>query len=581
MASIIKKVKGGKPYYYIAVSKRVDGKPRIVHQTYLGSVDRILSVFNQKTAPEPVHAISLELGLPGGLWQAAQDSGACAALDAVWKPPCQGPALSHFLLLSAFHHICDPDSNTGVDDWYERTVLRRLWDFPSDCFSSHAFWESFDTINVDPVPAPDQPETDDELLAARDQLLLAFRDRDFVSESVAAYDNSNFHAWTSSDNERSTLAQGGRNEQVRHNLRQVSLGYVLDATQGPSLMDGIDPKRVSESSELPEFLERVAGRLDRAGIPRDRFTLTIGNGSAALDNMPALERSGLGWIAALQWHQAPPELRQRPFEQLEPVGSAHPDVRALADRRMVNGTERLCVLLYSSINAAEQLQSASASLMKVWEELPRLALDLAKPQRQLPTEERVRQRVREALGHDPVPDLVEFELTARDDRWELDFQVDLDGLMRLFQERFGRAVVITNQDSWNATEVVAAYGRHQDMDEVFRGRKEGGLAGCSPTDAGTDSKQKVQAFCRMLGESLLHYMHQRASIAGCPDLTLEQICAELRAVRLFDLVYPPATKRSQPPVVSVPSSQSQTQRSLVQALGIDQLIPAHDVKGTR
>ena len=579
MASIIKKVKGGKPYYYIAVSKRVDGKPRIVQQTYLGSVDRILSVFNQKKAPEPDHAISLELGLPGGLWQAAQDSGACAALDAVWNPPRQGPALSHYLLLSAFHHICDPDSNTGVDDWYERTVLRRLWDFPSDCFSSHAFWESFDSINVDPVPAPGQPETDDELLAARERLLQAFRDRDFVSESVGAYDNTNLHTWISSDNERGTLAQGGRNEQVRHNLRQVSLGYVLDAAQGPSLMDGVDPERVSDSSELPEFLERVAGRLDQAGIPRDRFTLTIDNGSAALDNMPALERSRLGWIAALQWHQAPPELRQRPFEQLEPVGSAHPDVRALADCCMVNGTERLCVLLYSSNNAVEQLHNASDSLMKALEDLQRLALDLAKPQRQLPTEDRVRQRVREALGHNPVPDLVNFELAARRNRWKLDFLPNPDALMLLFQERFGRIVLITNQDSWDAAEVVAAYGRHQDMDEVFLGRNEGGLAGCSPTDPRTDSKRKVQAFCRVLGKSLLHYMHQRASSAGCPDLTLEQMCVELRAVRLFDLVYPPATKQSQPPVVSVPSSQSRTQRSLVQALGIDRLIPESAAKG--
>ena len=581
MASIIKKVKGGKPYYYIAVSKRVDGKPRIVQQTYLGSVDRILSVFNQKTAPEPVHAISLELGLPGGLWQAAQDSGARAALDAVWNPPRQGPALSHFLLLAAFHHVCNPDSNIEVAAWYERTVLRRLWDFPSDYFSSHAFWESFDSINVDPVPSPGQTETDDELLAARDRLLEAFRDRNFVSESAAAYDNANYHAWISSDNERSTLAQGGHDKQIRQNLRQVSLSYALDAAHGPSLMDGIDPESVSDSSELPEFLERVAGRLDGAGIPRDRFTLAIDNGSAALDNMLALERSGLGWIAALPWHRAPSELRHRPLEQMAPVGSPHPDLKALAERCIVNSTERLCVLMYSSINAAEQLQYASESLMKALEDLPRLALDLAQPQRQLPAEERVRKRVREALGPSPVPDLVEIKLTARDDRWELGFQADPGGLIQLFQERFGRTVLITNQDSWDAAEVVAAYGRHRDMDEVFRGRKEGGLAGCSPTDPGTDSKRKVEAFYCMLGVSLLQYMHQRASAAGCPDLTLEQLCAELREVRQFDLVYPPATKRSQPPVVSMPSRQSETQRSLVQALGIDRLIPAHNAKGAR
>ena len=41
MASVISKVINGKPYYYLAVSARVDGKPRIVEQRYLGSAEDI------------------------------------------------------------------------------------------------------------------------------------------------------------------------------------------------------------------------------------------------------------------------------------------------------------------------------------------------------------------------------------------------------------------------------------------------------------------------------------------------------------------------------------------------------------
>ena len=42
MAAIIKKVKKGKPYYYAVQSKRVDGKPRIVWQKYLGTIEAII-----------------------------------------------------------------------------------------------------------------------------------------------------------------------------------------------------------------------------------------------------------------------------------------------------------------------------------------------------------------------------------------------------------------------------------------------------------------------------------------------------------------------------------------------------------
>ena len=575
MASIIKKVKGGKPYYYIAVSKRVDGKPRIVQQTYLGSVDRILATFNQETSAVPVHATPLELGLPGALWQAAQDAGVCDALDATWAPPRQGPALSHFLLLAAFHHVCNPGSDIGVADWYERTILRRLWDFPSESFSPQASWDRFDSINVSPIPPPGQPETDDELLAAQDRLLQGSRERNLVSECVVACDTSNFHTWIDSDSERS------HSKQAHHEIRQVGLSYALDATHGLSLMHHVYPENIGTSSDLPESLERIAGRLDRAGIPRGNVTVTIEDGSAALDDMPALERSGLGWIAALPWHEAPPELRQRPLQHLAPVGSTHPGVQVAAERCIVHGSQRLCVLRHSETDAAEQLDSVSDSLAKALGKLLRLARDLAEPQRQLPTHERVHERVRNALGHNHVPDLVRYELTARDDHWELSFHDDPDALVRLHRERFGRTVLITNRDSWDATEVAAAYSRQQDVEGMSRELVEGGLAGWRPADPMTDRKLKVHAFYCMLGASLLHYLHRRAIAAGYPDLTLEQLCAELRDVRQLDLLYPPPSKRSKPSVVSVPSSQSETQRSLAQALGIDRLFPAAAAKGSR
>ena len=572
MAALIKKIIGGKPYFYIAVSKRVNGQPRIVHQTYLGSVDRILTTFQQQSTPHPVEAKALDLGLPGALWQAARDSGVQAALDAVWPPPRQGPALSHFLLLAAFHRICNPGPKTKVAAWYQRTVLRRLWGFPSSCFSSQAFWDRFDSIDVAPVPAPGEPETDDELLAAQDGLLQAFRERNLVSQRVLAYDTTNFHSWIASGNDRNTLAQRGRNKQKRNDLRQVGLSYALDAAHGLSLMHHVYPGNVPDSGELPAALERIGGRLDRAGIPRASVTLTMDKGSAALANTLDLERSGLGWVAALPWNQAPPELRQRPLDALPPVGPEHPGLRAWAQRWLVHGAERRCVLQYSETYGAEQLQSVSTGLAKALTKLRKLAGELGQPQPRPPTEERVRKRVQQALGRNYVPALVPYELTPRGTAWELDFRVDHGALQDLIAGRFGRTVLMTNRNEWSAAEVVAAYGQQQHVERVFRGLKGGGLVGWGPAYHWTDSKLKVHAFYCMLGVSLLQYLHRKAR-AAWPELTLEGLCEELGQVQQFDLVFPGAKPGAAPSVTTVPSSQSLVQQRLVQALGIDRLIP--------
>ena len=41
MASLVKKKKANTIYYYVVESARVDGKPRIVHQTYLGTAESV------------------------------------------------------------------------------------------------------------------------------------------------------------------------------------------------------------------------------------------------------------------------------------------------------------------------------------------------------------------------------------------------------------------------------------------------------------------------------------------------------------------------------------------------------------
>ena len=76
-------------------------------------------------------------------------------------------------------------------------------------------------------------------------------------------------------------------------------------------MHHVYPSNVTDGGELPEVLERITGRLDRAGIPRPAVTLIIDQSADVLANTLALERSRLVWIASLPWDQAPPGLRQR------------------------------------------------------------------------------------------------------------------------------------------------------------------------------------------------------------------------------------------------------------------------------
>src|SRR5437870_9660285 len=112
MASLISKKKGNKLYYYVVESARVDGQPRIVQQTYLGTAEKLAALLKDRTAPVPVSASLREFGLPGALWLAAQHSGVWTVLESMWPQPRSGPSTAHYVLLAAIHRICQPGPKT-------------------------------------------------------------------------------------------------------------------------------------------------------------------------------------------------------------------------------------------------------------------------------------------------------------------------------------------------------------------------------------------------------------------------------------------------------------------------------------
>ena len=562
MASIIHKKKANQLYYYVVESARVDGKPRIVQQTYLGTAERLAALVKDRTAPVPLAATAIDFGLPGALWLAAQQTGVFDALESLWPQPRSGPSTAHYLLLAAIHRICQPGPKTEVPDWYRRSILHSLWGFPAERFDSQAFWDCFDRIQTD---APQDSELDQ----AQSRLLAVWKEKQLVSRRLLAYDTTNFYTYVASTNTRNELAQRGHNKQGRHNLRQVGLSYVLDGENGLSLCHHVYPGNVADAEEFPVALARTVALLDRHGIGRDTVTLVLDKGSAALANTLELEQAGVGWISALPWNQAPEELRERPAEQLAELSSAQPGVRATAERLVVHGKEYLCVVKYSAPFASEQLHSLTTSLSKALQSMRRLSIELAKPGGRF-TEAGIRNKISRWLSASFVSELIRYQLELREDRWHLTFDFDNAAFDRLLTRRLGRTTLLTNRLDWTAEQVVEGYSGQQQIERVFRGLKDGDWLGWGPMHHWTDSKIRVHAFYCMLGISLLQYVHKKAEAAWA-GLSMEQLIEELKQIQQFALLYPPQGEKGPNRVATVLSKQTLAQQSLADVLGLNTL----------
>ena len=69
MSFIVGKKQDGKTYYYLAESARVEGKPRIVSQRYLGSAEEIAARLSEAGPGEPDRSRHLAFGDVAAVWE--------------------------------------------------------------------------------------------------------------------------------------------------------------------------------------------------------------------------------------------------------------------------------------------------------------------------------------------------------------------------------------------------------------------------------------------------------------------------------------------------------------------------------
>ena len=68
MPSIVGKRQGSQTYYYLVESARVEGKPRIVSQQYLGSAEEVMAKLAGQGGGEPVRSQHKKFGDLAAVW---------------------------------------------------------------------------------------------------------------------------------------------------------------------------------------------------------------------------------------------------------------------------------------------------------------------------------------------------------------------------------------------------------------------------------------------------------------------------------------------------------------------------------
>ncbi len=521
MATIVRKRKGGRDYFYWVRSARVAGKPRVVEQVYLGTADALKQA---RERAEPILTRRRRAG-PLVLWQEAERIGLRGAIDAEVATRGLAHSVGTYLQLIAVNRASAPCAKLRLRSWYEKTALASALALPARDLDHRRVWDAMDLV---PEPA---------LEAIQDRLVRALVARgELAEEELLVFDPTNLYTFVASDNGRNEIARRGHNKQKRHDLRQVGLALLTSSRFQLPLLHHAYAGNQPDAPTLRELAERLRRRfqavLERAAC----VTLVYDRGSHSDQLLTLFEPGEFHFVCGLQAGRYRARLEVEPAELVDV-----PDLAGYQSKRsrvVIAGRRYTLLCLRSDSFAARQAHSFRQTLAKAERELAELRR-VGEAGRGRRTKAELRAVVASLLTPRHLKRVLTVDLGGSDGKPTLAWQLDEEKLAYLEERVFGRSLLLTDRDDWSDAEIICAYHALNRNEEAIRRLKDPDYLAARPIHHWTDQKIRVHLFCCVLALLLAHTIWKRAhehGLSASPERLLEAL-AELDQI---ELVYAPA-----------------------------------------
>src|SRR5712691_2910181 len=341
MASLYPKKIGGKTYWYLREMGRVDGKPKMISERYLGTAADIAAAMQTREAAAlPERTRHLAFGDVAAGWGMLEDLGVAAVIDEVTGSRPAGARLSAgaYLALAALNRLVAPCSKAGFADWWKTTAGDRLAKIPAAALDHRYFWDAMHAVTLE------QLEEISRAIAVR---IVAASG---VDCSSVALDMTNFATFIATANGKAPIAQRGKAKQKRSDLRLVGLGLVVTRDGGIPLTWHAYPGDKPDVTQFPamtgQLLTQYEAVTAAAGVPAAAADLTVvfdaGQNSEA--NFAHLAGAGLHYIGSVPASDCP-DLTALPATARSVADEGRfGGLTAFDTRREVYGTERRTIL---------------------------------------------------------------------------------------------------------------------------------------------------------------------------------------------------------------------------------------------
>ena len=546
MVSLLKKRIRGKSYYYARQSQRVDGKPTIVWQKYLGSADQIVAAMTGN----PVEALVRDFGAVAALYDLAQRLRLADHIDRHVPKQRNGPSVGTYLLVSILNRCVAPRPKAGIAKWFENTVLDRLIDVKPRQLTSQRFRDAMDRIPLDAIARIE-----------RDIVTHLVRDFDVDLEQVLA---TNLFTFIDAFSERSAPARRGH--EGGKAPRIVGLALLVTSDFHLPLLHYTCPGNQPDFPTFASLTDAFVARHREQGA--EHVTLVFDKDNNPKDNLQAAADGPYRFIGSLVPTQHP-ELLETPADKLRPLDGLD-GVSAWRTTRTLFGVERTVLVIYNEKFFAAQSRSLLHEIAKRRQRLRELQNRLRRWRTgrvrngEPPTAEGTAKKVADWLKARHMKELFKVTVEVKDGLPTLRYRFDQRAWQRLQRTLLGKTLVFTGNADWTDDEIVRGYQAQHHLESAFRKN----VHHLRPQYHWTDQRIAVHVFCGVLALLLRTLLERETHRRGLTKSAFE-LLDQLGRIQEIGVVYP-----GRKPVATL-SQMTDDQRVLYEALDLKRYLPAH------
>jgi len=510
-----KKMKKGRPYYYIREIARVNGKPTVVSQVYLGSLERMLEMASGKKEGYA----KIQTQEFGALWLAHhidRDIDLVRLIDAV-VPKGKGetgPSVGEYFLFAVFNRMIDSCSKRALSGWFRDTAIQQIRPVDVEELSSQRYWDKWDRV----------AEKDVAEIVSRFSRKLA--DLEPPSSDSFLFDTTNYFTFMASDTE-SELCQRGNNKEGRHWLRQVGVALLVSRdNQLPFFYQEYEGNR-HDSKLFNSLVDNVMESMKSLAGKPGRLTIVFDKGMNSEDNIAAIDAcEDINFITCYSPYFAPELIHVKTSkftivdtaknQELQRTGKGQDLLSAWRTTREYWGKERTVVVTYNPRTARKQRYDFEKRLLRLEETLYSMRDKVRKEHYQWKDPKKVEVRYRKCCEELHLPkDLYVLNLEVGKGRLTTRLRKNYYRIGR-YCDKFGKNIIVTDNMDWETEQIVQASLDRYMVEKLFRNSKDDDLVGMMPVRHWTDSKIRCHILTCIITLSYLRLVEIMLKRAGCP-----------------------------------------------------------------